>query len=251
MNGTPLVRAEELVLAYGGTVAMDRSSFTLPHGSVTAVIGPNGSGKSTLLHAIAGITEPAAGTLQVCGSRPGHRHQVAYVMQTVEFSAGTPITAREVVAMGRYASLGPWRPMRRSDRARVDACLERMNITDLAGRHLDELSGGQRQRVYVAQALAQDHDVLLMDEPLTGLDLTSATTIDHIIHERPPGGRAVVHTTHDIEEARAADIVMLMAGRVVACGVPDQVLTRDKLELAYGLGSLHDRAPDDVPPWLG
>lgn len=254
MNDTPLVRAQNLVLAYGSSVAMSTSSFELPHGSVTAIIGPNGSGKSTLLHALAGITEPAAGTLEVCGARPGHRHKVAYVMQTVTFSPGTPITVREVVTMGRYASLGPWRPLRRADRARVEQSMERMNVTPLASRHIDELSGGQRQRVYVAQALAQDHDVLLMDEPLTGLDLLSASTIDEIIHERPEGGRAVVHTTHDIEEARAADVVLLMSGRVVACGPPSHVLTREHLSEAYGLGHLHSHdpadVPDDVPPWL-
>ena len=124
--------------------------------------------------------------------------------------------------------------------------MELLAITDLAKRHLSELSGGQRQRVFVAQGVAQDHDLLLLDEPLTGLDLVSARTIDQIIHSEPARGCSVVLTTHDLEEARAADHVLLMSGRVVASGPPSQVLTRDKLAEAYGLGALHHRDDEAV-----
>jgi ABC-type cobalamin/Fe3+-siderophores transport system ATPase subunit len=114
-----------------------------------------------------------------------------------------------------------------------------MNIEHLAGRHLHELSGGQRQRVYVAQGLAQNHTVMLLDEPLTGLDLVSARTIDGLIHRDHRRGHTVVLTTHDLNEARAADYVVLVSGRVVASGPPDIVCTRENLEVAFGLGSLH------------
>jgi manganese transport system ATP-binding protein len=124
--------------------------------------------------------------------------------------------------------------------------MERLEITDLAKRHLTELSGGQRQRVYVAQGIAQDHAILLLDEPLTGLDITSAKTIDSIIHEEPDRGCSVVLTTHDLEEARAADHVILMAGRVVAFGKPQDVLTTRNLTNAYGLGSLHEHQATDL-----
>lgn len=118
--------------------------------------------------------------------------------------------------------------------------MAQLEVTDLADRHLTELSGGQRQRAYVAQGLAQDHDLLLLDEPLTGLDLNSARTIDRIIHTDRDGGRAVVLTTHDLDEAFSADHVLLMNGRVLAAGPPKQVLTHRNLEIAYGLGALHE-----------
>jgi manganese transport system ATP-binding protein len=125
--------------------------------------------------------------------------------------------------------------------------MERLEITDLSKRHLTELSGGQRQRVYVAQGVAQDHSMLLLDEPLTGLDINSAKTIDAIIHDEPTRGCSVVLTTHDLEEARAADHVILTSGCVVAFGPPDQVLTTKNLTNAYGLGALHDNPSNHHP----
>jgi len=238
---TPLVEAEDLVLGYAETVAVGPSSFTLPRASVTAVIGPNGSGKSTLLHALAGILPLRGGTLRVLGLTPAAaRPHTTYVMQTVTVAPGTPITVREVVAMGRFPSTGWFRPFTREDRARVQHAMDQLEISGLAGRHLGELSGGQRQRVYVAQGIAQEHELVLLDEPLTGLDITSARTIDRIIHSERDKGHSVILTTHDLDEARAADRVLLMSGRVVASGTPGEVLTRRNLEIAYGLGALHD-----------
>lgn len=242
----PLVQARGLVLGYGDQVAVRASDFTLPRESVTAIIGPNGSGKSTLLHAIAGILPVQGGSLEVLGGPAQEAWgQATYVMQTVAVAPGTPITVREVVAMGRFPSLGWFRPFARADRARVEWAMGRLEITDLADRHLGELSGGQRQRVYVAQGIAQDHELVLLDEPLTGLDITSARTIDRIIHSEREQGHSVILTTHDLDEARAADQVVLMSGGVVAAGAPEQVLTRHNLEDAYGLGSLHDHATEE------
>jgi manganese transport system ATP-binding protein len=236
-----VVRAEGLVLGYGGHVAVQASTFTIPARAVTAVIGPNGSGKSTLLHAVAGLVDPTAGTLQVLGSSPhSARPRIAYVLQSLSVPVGTPITVREAVGMARYPGLGLLGRRSAEDRRRVDDAMARLEVSGLQARHLTELSGGQRQRVYVAQGIAQDHELLLMDEPLTGLDLVSARTIDRIIHAERDGGCSVVLTTHDLEEAFAADHVLLMSGRVVASGPPQQVLTRDNLESAYGLGALHE-----------
>jgi manganese transport system ATP-binding protein len=242
-----LARAHDLVLGYGGHVAVASSTFELPTGAVTAVIGPNGSGKSTLLHALAGILEPLAGSIEVLGTTPAQaRPRLGYVLQSVTVPAGTPITVREAVGMGRYPSLGLLRRRSKADRDRVRRAMDLLDVAELAGRHLTELSGGQRQRVYVAQGLAQDHDALLMDEPLTGLDLVSARVIDEIVHTERERGHAVVLTTHDLEEARAAEHVVLMSGRVVASGPPAQVLTRQNLEVAYGLGALHEAGDDFI-----
>lgn len=244
---TDAVTGRDVVLTRGSTVALRASDFTIPAGRITAIIGPNGSGKSTLLHAIAGLLPVTSGTLNVLGATPKlSQPSVSYVLQYTTVPAGTPLTVAEAVMMGRYPLLGVLGRPSRADRERVQAAMERLQVTDLARRHLTELSGGQRQRVYVAQGIAQDHQMLLLDEPLTGLDLVSARTIDSIIHDEPTHGCSVVLTTHDLEEARAADHVLLTAGRVVASGAPEVVLTNENLAAAYGLGALHDR--DDSAP---
>lgn len=257
MTADLLAEASGLVLGYDNQVAMQASTFTIPHRVVTAIIGPNGSGKSTLLNALAGTIEPLEGTITVLGRRPGGRRSpVSYVMQSPAVPEGTPITVRQAVTMGLYAKIGWFGRPSAGDRRRVTHAMERLRVTDLARRHLDELSGGQRQRVYVAQGVTQEHQALLLDEPLTGLDIVSARTIDEIIHSERTHGHAVVLTTHDLDEARAADWVILMSGRVVAAGPPEEVLTRHNLEVAYGLGSLHasdgdfldDPHPVDEPP---
>jgi manganese transport system ATP-binding protein len=233
------VAARDLSLAYGSRVALGSSSFEIPRGGITAVIGPNGSGKSTLLGAIAGLIEPASGSIDVHTVDGGGRRRISYVLQSTKVNETLPVTVREVVAMGRYANdrargrLGP------QDRAAVDDAMRRMGITHLGGMHLRELSGGQRQRVLVAQGLAQDHDILLLDEPLTGLDLPSAQAIDQVIHDETETGCTIVLTTHDLAEAEVADHVILLSGRVVASGPAESVLTVENLTSAYGPNLLH------------
>lgn len=238
MSVTPAVVGSDLVLGYEGVVSLASSSFEIPAGRITAVIGPNGSGKSTLLHAIAGLLRPMSGTIEVDG--PGRRaHRVSYVLQVTKVNDALPITVREVVAMGRYGSAGTWRRLGASDRAAIDEAMERTAITGLAGRHLGELSGGQRQRVFIAQGLVQDHGLLLLDEPLTGIDLPTAQAIDEVIHDERERGCTVVLTTHDLTEAEAADHVILLSGRVVAWGPPAAVLIPEHLVSAYGPSLLH------------
>ncbi len=245
---TEAVSARGLVLTQGEQVALSASDFDIPAGRVTAVIGPNGSGKSTLLAGITGLLAPAAGTIEVLGAPPDEvRHRIAHVLQTTLINESAPLNVREVVTMGRYPGKGLVGRLTREDRDRVDRALVRMDIADLANRHLRELSGGQRQRVFVAQGLAQDHDLLLLDEPLTALDMLSAETIDAVIHEEQADGRTVVLTTHDLAEAEAADHVLLLSGRVVASGDPGTVLTRDNLQAAYGPSLIH---ATEGPPFL-
>lgn len=237
MKGTA-VQAEELVLGYGSTVALTASSFVIPRGQVTAVIGPNGAGKSTVLNAIAGLADAIGGSIDVAVSVPG-TSRISYVLQTTKVNESLPISVREVVAMGRYAGAGFYRWLTDEDKLAVADAMDRTGITNLAGKHLQELSGGQRQRVFVAQGLAQDHDILLLDEPLTGIDLPTAQAIDAVIHDERTRGCTVVITTHDLSEARVADHVLLLSGRVVASGPPEQVLTAEHLAAAYGESLLH------------
>lgn len=232
------IAAKEVVLAYGSTVAIDRSTFVIPLGGITALIGPNGSGKSTLLGAIAGLIEPVSGSVEVREVN-GVRQRIAFVLQTTKVNDTLPVTVREVVTMGRYATAGAHRRLRVEDTVAVDASMERMGITNLSHRHLGQLSGGQLQRVFVAQGLAQEHEILLLDEPLTGLDLTSAQAIDKVIHDETQTGCTIVMTTHDLAEAHVANHVLLLSGRVVASGAPEAVLTIENLTAAYGPNLLH------------
>jgi manganese transport system ATP-binding protein len=226
------------VVGYGTTIALSRSTFTIPEGQVTAIIGPNGSGKSTVLHAIAGLVVPSEGAIDV-PARRGGTHRISYVLQTTKVNQALPVTAREVVTMGRYAAVGTYGRLDQHDRDAIDTAMERTGISDLASRHLHRLSGGQRQRVFVAQGLAQEHDLLLLDEPLSGIDLPTAQAIDAVIHDEITRGCTVILSTHDLSEAGVADHVVLLSGRVVASGTPEQVLTAEHIQDAYGPALLH------------
>lgn len=233
----PAVTATDVEFRYGSHVAIAKSSFTIPSGAVTSLIGPNGSGKSTILNGIAQLATPTAGTLTVHEARSSAR--IALVLQTTKVNDALPITVREVVSMGRYPSIGEFTRLRSHDRSIVDEAMDRMSIRDISSRHLSELSGGQRQRVFVAQGLAQDRDLLLLDEPLTALDLPSAQAIDAVIHDEQSRGGTVIMSTHDLAEARVSDHVILLARRVIASGTPEQVLTATNLKAAYGAALLH------------
>jgi manganese transport system ATP-binding protein len=238
------VVATDVVLGYGTHIALDRSSFTIPRPGITAVIGPNGSGKSTILNAIAGLLPPLSGTVEVLGGRTGRRG-ISYVLQTTKVTANVPVTVKEVVTMGRYATAGWFSRLTVEDRTRVRSAMSRTGVTELRHRHLHELSGGQRQRAFLAQGLAQDHSILLLDEPLSGIDQPTARAIDQVIHNEVQEGCAVVVTTHDLTEAQVADHVILVKGTVVASGSPDAVITPENLAKAYGAAALH---PDQKVP---
>ena len=221
-------------LRYGELVALSASDFSIPAGGTTAVIGPNGSGKSTLLAAIAGVHKPTRGSVTVLGTTPEKaRPHVAFVPQSTKVNEALPVTVREVVAMGRYPSLGFLKWFTASDRQAVDGAMERLDLTPIATRHVSELSGGQRQRVFVAQGLAQDRRLLLLDEPMTALDGTSAAIVDRVIRDERHDGRTVILTTHDLSEAERCDHVVLVGGRVVSQGTPSEVLTVETLSEVY------------------
>jgi ABC-type Mn2+/Zn2+ transport system ATPase subunit len=230
----PAVSARGVVLGYGMRVALAASDFEIPAGSLTALIGPNGSGKSTILNAIAGLIRPTAGQLSVPAAMQS-RPALAYVLQATQVNEAMPVTVREVVGMGRYGSLGPFRRFTAGDRALCATAMERLDISGLESRRLAELSGGQRQRVFVAQGLAQAADLLLLDEPITALDLPSTERIRAVIGEERERGVTVILTTHELADAAAADWVLLLAGRVIAAGPPAEVLVAARLSEAYGV----------------
>ncbi len=232
LTGTVAVSARDLLLAHGDHVAVRGGGFDLATGTAVALIGPNGSGKSSVLDAVAGLLAVRSGSLRVLPDA-GAEARIAYVLQSTEVPEHLPMTVREVVTMGRYARAGLVGRIGAVGRRAIDAAMERVEVTDLADRQLLELSGGQRQRALVAQGLAAEADLLLMDEPMTGLDLVSAERIRRVIDDERAAGRTVVFSTHDLHEARGADTVVLLAGRVVACGPPDEVLVEGHLLDAY------------------
>jgi manganese transport system ATP-binding protein len=239
------VVAHEISVIRDGRIALGKSSFSIPQNKITALIGPNGSGKSTLLHAIADLLPLASGELTILNqSVAAMKSQISYVFQHQVLSQQAPMTVQRMVEIGRWANKRPWDRFTKEDSSIVLEAMNRLNITDLAERQITQLSGGQLQRVFVAQGVAATHSILLLDEPLTGLDVTSAQIIDDLIHEEPTRGCTVVLTTHDIDEARAADHVLLLSGSVIASGHPRDVLTKENLENAYRLKSMHATTTD-------
>ena len=228
----PAIEAVGLTVSYGSVIALDRVDASMPEATATAIIGPNGSGKSTFLRAAAGLAVPLRGSIRVPARKaPGG---VSLVLQTTDLDAGLPLSVREAVRMGRYRRLGLARRFGHADRDAVEEAIERLELAHLAGRQLGELSGGQRQRVLVAQGLAQQSALLLLDEPLTGLDLASRERIWSIVEDERSAGRTVVVSTHDLGDARRCDLVMLVATRLIAFGPPEEVLAPAVLRKAYG-----------------
>ncbi len=233
------VVVDDVTVRYAENVAVDRASVSFRAGELTAIIGPNGSGKSTLLAVIAGLVDPVAGQVRIDGFDPrSSRVHVAFVMQTNVTNQAVPLTVLETIRMGCYARTGVLGRLSADDREAVSTAIDQLQLGELVGRQLHELSGGQRQRVHVAQGLVQRADVLLLDEPITGLDLTTQDIISEVIAAERARGTTVILTTHDIGTARAADQVVLMATRVVAAGPSVEVLTPDLLMAAYG-GHIH------------
>ncbi len=226
---TPSISLRDVQVERGNDVVLNVERLDIRAG-YTALVGPNGSGKSTMLHLIAGLLRPAAGTVAVQSSHPGPT-RVAYVLQSQHASEHLLVTAREVIQLARRS--GPLGRASRADRQVVDDVMERLGVVDLANRHLADMSGGQRQRVFIAQGLAQDSEILLLDEPVAGLDLASEQTIRKAINDERASGRAVVVATHDLDEAARADHVIMLNGHVVAAGAPHEVLQPDNLRQAY------------------
>ncbi|MGW5866472.1 zinc ABC transporter ATP-binding protein AztA [Streptomyces sp. NPDC055239] len=215
----------DLCAGYPGRPVLQQLTSEIPRLTTTALVGPNGSGKSTLLGVLAGVIRPTSGELHQDGHLPP-----AFVPQRGAVGDSLPLTVRQTVEMGRWSERGPWRRLTRRDRATVDAALDRLGIGDLASRQLGELSGGQRQRALIAQGLAQESDLLLLDEPTTGLDPEARERIGALLTALVADGVTVVQATHDLEVAGAADgCLLLQDGRLAGHGHPDQVLTTSAL----------------------
>jgi manganese/iron transport system ATP-binding protein len=233
--GTPILEVLGLGVSYQNGLALDDVTFRLNTGERIAVVGPNGAGKSTLFKVIAGVLSPTKGEVKVYGSGPGGHICIAYLPQRSQVDWAFPVNVTDVVMMGRIGKLGMLRWPGRRDWKFVQHCLEDVGMGDLAKRQIGELSGGQQQRMFIARALAQEAELMLMDEPLTGLDIQSQESIFEIMEKLRQRGVTIMIATHDLDQAAGRfDRVMLMNRRLIGFGSPEQVFTPEQLRAAYG-----------------
>ena len=232
------VEVEDLTVRFDDVTALDGVTHTFEPGTATAVIGVNGSGKTTMLECLAGLQKPTSGCIS------GVSENLAFVCQHLP-ACWMPITAGEVLAMGRYGKRGLLGRLRGEDRAAMREAGEQLDVNQFTSRSFGDLSGGQQQRVRIAQVLAGEPDVIMLDEPVTGLDIPSQERILDVIEEYSSRGAIVIITTHHLDEARHCDSVMLMANRLVASGSPDEMLTEERLREAFGSRVLGDHSDHD------
>ena len=229
----------DVAVAYAnGHVALTGASFSIPRGTIAALVGVNGSGKSTLFKAIMGFVPLAAGSVLIAGEPAGRalkRNAVAYVPQAEEVDWSFPILVEDVVMMGRYGHMGFLRIPSSRDRATVAEALERVGMEAYRKRQIGELSGGQKKRVFLARALAQESEVILLDEPFTGVDVTTEEAIIALLKSLRDEGRVMLVSTHNLGSVpEFCDRAILLDRTVLAHGLTHEVFTRANLERAFG-----------------
>ncbi|WP_322990438.1 manganese/iron ABC transporter ATP-binding protein [Hoeflea sp.] len=226
------------VIYRNGNRALDGASFSVPKGSITALVGINGSGKSTLFKALMGFVPTANGQISIMGLAVNEalkRNLVAYVPQSEEIDWSFPVLVEDVVMMGRYGHMNFLRMTRPEDRIAVDEALERVGMSAFRKRQIGELSGGQKKRVFLARALAQEGQVILLDEPFTGVDVTTETQIIELLKEMRTEGRVMLVSTHNLGSVpEFCDRAVLINKRILAEGPTAKVFTHDNLQKAFG-----------------
>ncbi len=230
----PILEMHSVSVRFNGTLALNDVSFQLQRGERVAIIGPNGAGKSTLFNVVAGVLPPTQGQVKIYGYLPGQHTCIAYVPQRRQVDWRFPVNVADVVMMGRVSRLGLFRWPQRKDWDLVRQALELVGMDQLADRQIGELSGGQQQRVFIARALAQQAELMLMDEPLTGLDIKSQEDIFVILDKLRQRNVTVLVATHDLNlAAERFDRLMLLNRQIIGLGVASQVFTPELLNRAY------------------
>jgi manganese/iron transport system ATP-binding protein len=233
------IYAHDVTVTYrNGHTALHDASFAIPRGTITALVGVNGAGKSTLFKAIMGFVPAARGEIRLLGmtvKEALRENLVAYVPQSEEVDWAFPVLVEDVVMMGRYGHMGFLRRPSSTDHAKVTQALERVNMSDFRKRQIGELSGGQRKRVFLARALAQEGQVILLDEPFTGVDVKTEDQITQLLRELRDEGRVMLVSTHNLGSVpEFCDQTVLVKGTVLAYGPTETIFTRENLENAFG-----------------
>jgi ABC-type Mn2+/Zn2+ transport system ATPase subunit len=228
---------EGVCAGYFGRDVLDEVSFVVGRGEFIGIIGPNGSGKSTLLKAIAGLHPIECGSASVLGGEPAalDRRRIGYVPQVESVNWSFPVSVFDVVLMGRYGKVGIFRRPSRDDREAAMRALEDVGMADRADSMIGRLSGGQQQRTFVARALVQEPELMLLDEPIAGVDATTQHAIFTLLEARNRAGMTIVATTHDLScVATWFDKVLCLNHRVIAFGPPREVLNERTLSATFG-----------------
>jgi len=234
-NSQPILDVHKVSARYNGNLALEDITFHLHAGERIAVVGPNGAGKSTLFKVVAGVLQPVSGEVNIYGSMPRGHVCIAYIPQRSQVDWSFPVNVADVVMMGRIAKLGLLGWPKKRDWDLVYASLRTVELESLSKRQIGELSGGQQQRMFIARALAQEAELMLMDEPLTGLDSPSQQGILAVLDELKRKNVTVMVATHDLEQASEYfDRIMLLNHRLIGLGLPQDVLQTEKLIQAYG-----------------
>lgn len=238
-KGETGLSVNEITVTYrNGHTALRDASFHIPRGTITALVGVNGSGKSTLFKTIMGFLKAAKGSVSILDQSVSHavrKNLVAYVPQSEEVDWTFPILVEDVVMMGRYGHMGFMRIPRTADREAVADALDRVGMTDYRKRQIGELSGGQKKRVFLARALAQNSQVILLDEPFTGVDVKTEESIIELLRELRDEGRVMLVSTHNLGSVpEFCDRTVLIKGTVLAFGPTSEIFTRDNLQRAFG-----------------
>jgi manganese/iron transport system ATP-binding protein len=236
--GAGLVVEKATVTYRNGHTALVDASFDVPRGSIAALVGINGSGKSTLFKAIMGFVPLARGRISILGGSVEaalKRNAVAYVPQSEQVDWDFPVLVEDVVMMGRYGRMNMLRIPRASDREQVTAALDRVGMADFRKRQIGELSGGQKKRVFLARALAQEGELILLDEPFTGVDVRTEEAIIELLQSLRDEGRVMLVSTHNLGSVpRFCDRAVLLNRTVLCHGPTASVFTHENLEAAFG-----------------
>ncbi|AVX04598.1 manganese/iron ABC transporter ATP-binding protein [Maritalea myrionectae] len=233
------INVKNVTVTYrNGHTALTDASFEIPQGTITALVGVNGSGKSTLFKAIMGFVPIAEGSVKLLGKSVQEalrENLVAYVPQSEEVDWDFPVLVEDVVMMGRYGKMGFFRIPSKRDKEMVDVALDRVNMAQYRKRQIGELSGGQKKRVFLARALAQEGEVILLDEPFTGVDVKTEDTIIKLMRDLRAEGKVMLVSTHNLGSVpEFCDRTVLIKGTVLDYGPTDEIFTQSNLEKTFG-----------------
>jgi len=242
-NKEVLISFKDVCVYYHDLMALCDVNLEIKRGEFHSIIGPNGAGKTTLIKVILGLIKPDRGEVKVLGREPWKSNmsgrKLGYVPQVMSIDVSFPVNVREVVMMGRYGKIGLLKPPREPDREKAYESMKKVGIEDLENRSLSQLSGGQRQRVFLARALSSEPEILILDEPTTGVDSATTESFYELLRTLKKTGMTILIVSHDIGVVAAhVDKIACLNKKLIAHGRPEEVLRKKELEEMYGCQAL-------------